>query len=168
MCNVIVKNSSSWSCWELLLLPQRHLLKRTNLTTLKVRLIYLVMVKVLTMAVSIFIQLYEMELLPAGSEILLMHSRLQTLLPYNSLQLDFDGLRYMRNNKKGIVVILWILYIFSSSIRIFLQYSQYYFDNTETDFPPRRSVLYRTDNHHITCCDLFFVGLFACFCRLNF
>lgn len=129
------------------------------------RLIYLVTAKVLTMAASVFIQLYEMKLLPAGSEILLMHSRLQTLLPCNSLQLD--GLRYMRNNMNGIVVILRILYIFSSSIHIFLQYLHYYFDSTETDFPPR-SVLYCTDNHHITCCDLFFVVLFACLCRLNF
>lgn len=45
------------------------MLKRTNLTVLKVRLIDLVKAKVLTMAVSIFIRLHEMKLLPAGSEI---------------------------------------------------------------------------------------------------
>lgn len=119
------------------------------------------------MAVAIFIQLCEMKLLPAGSEVLLMHGKLQTLLPFNSLQLDFVDLRYMRNYMNGSCNTQNLVYLFKQ-YTYFLQYSHYCFDSAETDFPPRRSVLYCTDNHHITCCDVFFVVLFACLCRFNF
>lgn len=151
----------NWCCWELPLFPQKNLLQRTNLTALTVRLADVIKAKVLTMVVSIFIQLHEMRLLPARSEIYscIADHRLCHVIPFNLLLIIWVIV---------VILCLWTLYLFSSiHMEFFAALANYYFDITETAFHPRRPVLHCTDNHHRNYCDLFVVS-FACLCRLNF